>query len=415
MNLKTILKLSIKEIYSSKLRSFLTMLGVIIGVFSIVVLISIGEGASKDITDSFGKDANKIMINLYNADENKIIDYDDAYAMFKDIDLKVLSPTIQQNGTLTYKKKSENISIFGVDKAYTESKGIKVSNGRFITDIDIKGATNGAVINEKAKEVYFKRENPVGKSVNLAGKEYKIVGVTTNQEASMFRGVSAEIYLPITTVERNYSNAVINNITITTHTKEEVINVSDKIETKLAAYYEDRREYLKTKGKNKEENEEEDSSYYGGSYNENYYIFTPEKELKEFNKMANTFKLMLGGIASISLIVGGIGIMNIMFVSVSERTREIGIRKAIGAQRKDILTQFLIEAGVVSGMGGIIGILLALGVNLLIGKFTPLKPAATMSTISLAFGFSFAIGIIFGIYPANKAAKLKPIDALRFD
>lgn len=415
MNLKTILKLSIKEIWSSKLRSFLTMLGVIIGVFSIVVLISIGEGASKDITDSFGKDANKIMVNLYNNDKLKTIEYEDVYNMFTDLNVDILSPTNQANDTMTFKKKSENISIFGVDKSFIKSKKLKISEGRFISDMDVKGATNGAVLNQKAKEEFFKNINPIGKSVNLGGKEYTVVGVTSNQEESMFSRVQSEIYLPITTVERSYDNAYINKITITTKEKEEVLGISEKVEAKFKAYYEDRREYLKTKGKNKEEEEEDEYSRYGGGYNENYYIFTPEKELKEFNKMAGMFKLMLGGIASISLVVGGIGIMNIMFVSVSERTREIGIRKAIGAQRKDILIQFLIEAGVVSGMGGIIGIALALGVNALIAKFSQLNPVATAPTIALAFGFSFAIGIIFGIYPANKAAKLKPIDALRFD
>jgi putative ABC transport system permease protein len=179
---------------------------------------------------------------------------------------------------------------------------------------------------------------------------------------------------------------------IEAHDKEEVIKLSEKIKSSLDKLYPSKDEYSRQ-----------------------YYIFTPEEILEEVNKTTRILTLMLGGIAGISLLVGGIGIMNIMFVSVTERTREIGIRKAIGAQRKNILIQFLIESSVVSGVGGIIGILMGIGVSELITKFSPLETKVSFEIILFAFCFSLAVGIIFGIYPANRAAKLKPIDALRFE
>ena len=200
-----------------------------------------------------------------------------------------------------------------------------------------------------------------------------------------------EALIPITTAQRLFSKPVINNISLVAYSKEGVGNLAESLETFLSERYSD------------SNNEKQ------------FYINMAKDTIGEIKKVTGTLSLMLGGIAAISLLVGGIGIMNIMFVSVSERTREIGIRKSIGAQRKDILTQFLIEASVVSGVGGMIGILLALGISYLINIFTPLKPNLSPGVIIGAFLFSLIIGVVFGVSPADKASKLKPIDALRYE
>ncbi|MCG8483967.1 MAG: FtsX-like permease family protein, partial [Clostridia bacterium] len=194
----------------------------------------------------------------------------------------------------------------------------------------------------------------------------------------------------------------ITHVTLGAASKEEVLQLSKQVDEALMKHY---REGIE---------DETGDDYEGGRYRD-YYVYTPEKELGELNKILRILSIGLGGIAGISLLVGGIGIMNIMFVSVTERTKEIGIRKAIGAKRRTIVSQFLVEAAIVSGIGGIIGLLLAGIVGYAVGVLTPLKPEIKIHVMILAVAFSAFIGIVFGIYPANKAAKLKPIDALRFE
>lgn len=392
MNIITILKLSIKEIMSNKLRSLLTMLGVIIGVFSILVLVSIGQGASQSITSNLEKNSDMININLFLRNENDLMSYEESMEFFKQFNAKTVSPILNNNKEIKYEDIKKGTAIKGIDKSYLDISNRELIDGRFIADLDIEYRQKIAVVNEMLSNTFFKGEDPIGRDIKIDGDNYKIVGVIKDKEASMFEMLEEEVFMPITTMQRVLNIKGINNIKVKAHSKDEVIKLSKDISAELDKLYPSEDEFSR-----------------------NYYIFTPEEAIKEINKTTRIFTLMLGGIAGISLLVGGIGIMNIMFVSVTERTREIGIRKSIGAQRKDILMQFLIESSVVSGIGGIIGIALGLTVNALIGKFSPLQPQSTPQTILLAFGFSLFVGIIFGIYPANKAAKLKPIDALRFE
>lgn len=392
MNLITIIKLSIKEILSNKLRSILTMLGVIIGVFSIIVLVSIGQGATSSITADLEKGANIIKINIFPEDPDKLMDYEETIKFYGQFRIKNISPVLTANDEVKYKDSKKNFSIIGADKSYIKLNDQKLSKGRFIVPLDIEYRHKVVAVNNMMVNTFFKGEDPLGKTIKINGENYQVVGIVGDKEASMFEMSQEEVYIPITTMQRVMGQKGINNIMIEAHDKEEVIKLSEKIKSSLDKLYPSKDEYSRQ-----------------------YYIFTPEEILKEVNKTTRILTLMLGGIAGISLLVGGIGIMNIMFVSVTERTREIGIRKAIGAQRKNILIQFLIESSVVSGLGGIIGILMGIGVSELITKFSPLETRVSLEIILFAFCFSLAVGIIFGIYPANRAAKLKPIDALRFE
>jgi len=392
MNLLTIIKLSVKEILSNKLRSILTMLGVIIGVFSIIVLVSIGQGATSMITSDLEKGSNIININLFPEDSSKLMDYEDTIEYYNKFDIKNIAPILNTNNEIKYKDAKKNFSIKGADKNYLRLNSQKLQNGRFIAHLDVEYRQKVAAVNSMTVKTFFKGEDPIGKIIKINGENYQVIGVVEDKEASMFMMSEEEVYVPITTMQRVMGQTGINNIMIEANSKEEVMKLSQEIRSSLEKLFPPKDEYSRQ-----------------------FYIFTPEEILKEVNKTTKILTLMLGGIAGISLLVGGIGIMNIMFVSVTERTREIGIRKAIGAKRKNILLQFLIESSVVSGVGGIIGILMGIGISSIITKFTPLQTKVDIKIILLAFGFSLVVGVVFGIYPANRAAKLKPIDALRFE
>lgn len=389
MSLLVIVKMSIKEIMANKLRSILTMLGVIIGVLSVVLIISIGKGATESITADLEKKSNVIDIQIYSSDE--YMDYGDTIKLYKKFNTKAVSPVIELSSEIKYSGVERNVMINGVDESFKVVNDINLQSGRFIAPLDVDYRSKVAVINDKMVEIYFKDEDPMGKDIKISGDNYEVVGIIKESDGGLFDFSMEEVYIPITTAQRRFSRPAINRISVVAYSKDEVANLSNSLNTFLSQRYPDK------------ENEKQ------------FRIVMSKDTIKEINKVTGTLSLMLGGIAAISLLVGGIGIMNIMFVSVSERTREIGIRKAIGAQRRNILTQFLIEASVVSGVGGIIGILLAVGINSLISIFTPLKPNMSLEVVMGAFLFSLLIGIVFGVYPADKASKLKPIDALRYE
>lgn len=399
MDFITTFKLSIKEILSNKLRSILTMLGVIIGVYSVIVMVSIGEGVSSDIKKRFEKNSNMIMIYLYPDDRNKLMRYEDNKNYFLGFD-HVDGVIADMNYKVTAKGGSveKKVKLMGADKVTLKTVEEKLTSGRFISDMDVSKGLKNAVINNKFKDTYFKNESPIGKTIRFDGVNYNIIGVMEDREGNNWDVVKEEAYIPITTALRATGNDRISQVKLLIDKKENVIEASGIIEKELNIKYPKKKT-------------DEDTPWAG----EQFYVSTPQAQLKEVNQITGTFTLMLGGIAGISLLVGGIGIMNIMFVSVTERTREIGIRKAIGAKRRDILMQFLLESGVISSIGGIIGIVLAIVTAALITKYAPIQAIVSSKIVLLGFSFSFAIGVIFGIYPANKASKLNPIDALRYE
>ena len=382
---KNILKLSLKNIVTNKLRSLLTMLGLVIGIASVIVLVGIGNGTSSQINSqvqSLGTDV--LTLNINSSDY--YIDYDDIDNLLKLDNVDAIAPyknvssTVSRLGT-----ESTRASIIATTPSYLDTLGLTISGGRLLSMIDVENYSKVCLIGNDLSEEIFSLSNPVGQSIKIDGDNYTVIGVLTSQGTSFGSNIDEMIIIPFTTAKYLGSDTSINNLYIKV-TDEDLIDettslLEDYIENSIGI----------------------DSDYFS--------VSGQDSMLNTMDNINNTMSLLLGGIASISLIVGGIGVMNVMLVSVTERTKEIGIRKALGAKRRDILIQFLTEALVLCLVGGFIGILVGIGVGSLLGKmgytFTP-----TVIIIFIAFISSALIGTIFGIFPANKASKLNPIEAL---
>lgn len=388
MSIKNTLKMAFKSILSNKMRTFLTMLGIIIGVFSVIVMVSIGQGATAQVTESVqGMGSNLLTLNI--RDRSTKFDKDNLEDIEKLIGIDLASPNVSLNGTVKYGLDSqESMAISGVDEDYKEIQGQTVEFGRFISPIDVDYRNKVAVIGYETWENLFAGLNPLQEEISINGEKYKVVGVLSEKESTLMGSSNDIIIIPYTTAMRQFRTNTINTFTIQGESPELVDTALENLEKYLLEIYED-----------------EDS----------YNIFNQEELLSTLDEITGTLTLMLAGIAGISLLVGGIGIMNIMLVTVSERTREIGIRKAIGARRSNILAQFLIESSVISSVGGIVGIILGMFVNKILSTSLGISTVVNIQVILIAFGFSLIVGIFFGIYPANKASKLKPVDALRYE
>jgi len=388
MSIKNTLKMAFKSILSNKMRTFLTMLGIIIGVFSVIVMVSIGQGATAQVTESVqGMGSNLLTLNI--RDRSTKFDKDNLEDIEKLIGIDLASPNVSLNGTVKYGLDSqESMAISGVDEDYKEIQGQTVEFGRFISPIDVDYRNKVAVIGYETWENLFAGLNPLQEEISINGEKYKVVGVLSEKESTLMGSSNDIVIIPYTTAMRQFRTNTINTLTIQGEGPELVDTALGNLEKYLLEIYED-----------------EDS----------YNIFNQEELLSTLDEITGTLTLMLAGIAGISLLVGGIGIMNIMLVTVSERTREIGIRKAIGARRSNILAQFLIESSVISSVGGIVGIILGMFVNKILSTSLGISTVVNIQVILIAFGFSLIVGIFFGIYPANKASKLKPVDALRYE
>ena len=387
-----LLKISVDSILANKLRSFLTMLGVIIGVCAVIILVSIGQGTTASITESIeSMGSNLITVRITGRGATTTLTYDEAKA-FADLDGVAASAPVA-SGSVTIKygtNEMENISLMGVDSDYKIVRNRTIQGGRDILGLDVNKRQKSAVLGvDVINELFPAGTNPVGKTVQINATNFTVIGVLDESGSSMGTSNDEVILIPISTAQRFLNSSGISMVYASAENAEVSTQAVAAIENKL---------YAKFK-------EDEDA----------YRVFSQDDMLETVSSISQTMSLMLGGIAGISLLVGGIGIMNIMLVSVTERTREIGIRKAIGARRRDILTQFIIEAAVVSGMGGIIGVIVGWGGSILISTLVGINTSVSPLIVLIAFLFSLAIGIIFGYLPARKAAGLKPVDALRFE
>lgn len=386
-------KLAMKSIWSNKMRSFLTMLGIIIGVASVIILVSLVNSYMSYMTDSFSSmGTNQITVNMINLSSRSVSDeemyefYSEQGEVFDEI-----SPMVSIGGTIKHGNDSmTSTSITGVSEAYLSIKGWELQYGRNLQYGDMTGRHKVCVIGTYvADELYGSAENAYGETLKINGYAFTIVGVADQQEDEMEEGGTDDfVWMPYTRAVKMARNSNINNYVFTVSDLSQATAAKSQIESFLYERFKD----------------------------EDLYTVTAMSEmLDELNSMIAMVSAGLGGIAGISLLVAGVGVMNIMLVSVTERTREIGIRKALGARKSVIMQQFVIEAAVTSSLGGIIGIILGSVVTSAVGKLAELSATPTPAAVLVSFGVSVGIGLLFGYMPANRAAGLNPIDALRGD
>lgn len=386
--------LALKSIWSNKLRSFLTMLGIIIGVAAVIILVGLVNGQMSYMKESFSSmGTNQITVNLVNL-SSRSVSADEMYEFYEENETYFdgMSPMVTINGTVKAGNESlTSTSITGVSEEYLDLKSQSLSAGRFIQYSDLVSRQKVCVIGYYLATELFTNENEaLGQSLRINGTNYKIVGCVerqTSQSDDVEEGGSDDfVYIPYTAAVKLARNGTVNNYLFAMQDENQTEQVKKLIENFLYPIFK----------------------------NEDLYTITAMSELLDsLNSMIAMMSMLLGGIAGISLLVAGVGVMNIMLVSVTERTREIGIRKSLGARKSTILQQFVIEAAVTSSLGGLIGIMLGCGLTGLIGNIMGMTAVPTLSSILVSFGVSVGIGLLFGYMPARRAAALNPIDALR--
>lgn len=381
-------KMAISSIVSNKMRSFLTMLGVIIGVAAVITLISVGEGATKQITSQIqGLGTNLITINITNS-RNKVITTADLDTLKTKPSIQNIAPTINGNVTVKAEGKNKSTSLEASTPEYAKIRNLKTQSGRFLVQNDLDMRFRVVVVGINVADELFGNRNILGKTISINGMNFSIIGILEEKGSSMGSSGDDRVIVPLTTAQRLLKNKEIRTFYVSAVSADTVKQAVSDLEAFMLKKFKD---------------------------TNNYRVFNQTDLLSTITQTTATLTMMLGGIAGISLLVGGIGIMNIMLVSVTERTREIGIRKAIGAKRRDIMIQFLIESLVISGLGGIIGVLLGMGGTSLLGSVMKIPLTISLNIVVIATCFSAAVGIIFGLYPANKASRLRPIEALRYE
>ena len=396
MRITESLSLALKNIVSSKVRTLLTMLGIIIGVAAVIVIVGLGNGLENYIADSFSSmGTNTLNVSVQSRGSTRTMEVEDMYQIVADNseDLDLCSPTVSMMGGVKIGTETTSTSVSGVSEDYNDIYGYTIAQGRGIQYSDIATRAKVCVVGAYVNQAYF-GGSAVDQTLRVGGQALTIVGVLTQQEDSMDEGGSDDcLYLPYSTASRLGGSRVFSYV-ITITDEERIDQSKAALDSALTAFF--------------------------GS-DDYYTIITMSELLDTMTGMINILVGVLAGIAAISLVVGGIGIMNIMLVSVTERTREIGVRKSLGAKERFIMEQFVIEAAVTSALGGLIGIVLGYLLSAaattvivqLLGEALTVVP--TFSAVMLAFGISAGIGVLFGYLPAKKAARLNPIDALHYD
>ncbi len=405
MNFLESIRVSLRALRANKLRSALTMLGIIIGVAAVIAMVGIGNGATASITSQIqGMGSNLLTISPGQsntggvnggAGSSNTLTMDDVDKIKIGTAVKAVAPVANSNAQIVLGSGNTSTSITGTTEGYEVIKNVTMARGRYITKEDVSSSARVAVLGPTVVENLMgdANGNIIGKTIKINNVPFQVIGVTTATGSTGFQSSDDLITAPITTVQaRLIGKKTVRSILVSASSEAFMQTAQDEITATL------RKAHKIQVGKDND-----------------FRVQNQADMLATMQNVTKTMTMLLGGIAGISLLVGGIGIMNIMLVSVTERTREIGIRKAIGAKSMDILLQFLIEAVVLSILGGGIGIALGYGGSNLVGKALTLDTSISVSSVLVAFGFSAAIGIIFGVFPARKAAAMDPIDALRYE
>lgn len=392
MKLSKSFTMAIHSIINNKVRSLLTMLGIIIGIAAVIILVSVMNGLTTEVNNVFSEFGTTSLTTTVQPRGNNEVTPEDLYQFCDDNPelYNGMSPNVTVSGQFKSTNSGDDtirVSAVGVSEDYYDIKKLELSFGRFISYIDCQNSSNVAVIGSyQALEYFGTSSGAIGKTVRLNGKPYTVIGVLEEKENSSQSSGDNAMYIPYTTALSANGTSVISSYVVDAASDEVVETAKAKLE-----------DYLMEKIG--------DDDY--------YRVTSLQTIIDAMIEMMGKMEMVLVAIAGISLLVGGIGIMNIMLVSVSERTREIGIRKSLGAKHKHIMSQFVMESGVVSCIGGIIGILIGVAFSLLAGKALGMDVSPSYGAVLLAFGVSVGIGVVFGLLPARKAARLNPIDALR--
>ena len=392
------------SLIANKLRSLLTMLGIIIGVAAVIALVSIGNGVKQDIEDSISSLGSNLLVVLPGAPRTpgarssqgsmkslKISDYE---AIAKLEGVKAASPMTNGSYVVIYQNKNWTTSVAGVNSNFQDVNNWTMTSGRFFSDKNVQNRERVAVVGQTVVKNLFADEDPVGKEIRVKNIPFRVIGVLKSKgNGTMGNDQDDTVLIPYTTsMERVEGIDYLRRVYVVAKDDEGIDRLQADIENLLRVRHNIKDTNL-----------------------DDFNIQNMKSIMETVAQTTGTFTLFLGAVAAISLVVGGIGIMHIMLVSVTERTREIGVRKALGATYSVIVTQFLIEAVVISLMGGFIGIAFGIGASKVIGMVSGMSTIVSVPTIIMSFAFSMAIGLIFGIYPARKAAKLNPIDALHYE
>ena len=390
MNFLITFKMALKSLVDNKTRSALTMLGVIIGVAAVIAAVGFAQGSMQAVSSQIeGLGSNAITAMITRSSASRILTLEDLEKLEDSSPyIDKISPYIMQTTTVKVGSESKTTRVLGTDESYLEIEGMTMHEGRFLTASDGEQNEKVAVIGSAVVKKLFKdMDTAVGQSLKINGTKFLVVGVLD----SVMNGADGTdddmVIIPITVAQRTLKITAVSMFLANASSGDTVDLATQNIKDYLYSIFRD---------------------------TDSYVVFTQEMMLSLLGNVSSIMMLILGSVATISLVVGGIGIMNIMLVSVSERTREIGIRKAIGAKRSDIMTQFLIESLLLTGIGGVIGIILGmLIIKYIIGSISIIQPVYSVPWIIAAFSISLIIGVVFGLFPAHKAAKLNPIDSLR--
>jgi putative ABC transport system permease protein len=406
------IKIALRALRANKMRSVLTILGIVIGVATVVALLSIGNGATASITESIQSGGSNLLSISPGRQQTSISGIGQSqqasYLFFDDYDLlertltgdiTSMVPVYQSSYTVKFGDESFTTSVSGVLEDHAQARSFTISDGRFVTDGDNKSQSRVAVLGSTVAKDLFGSVSPIGQMVAINGVKFEVVGLLESEGAAI-GSPDDVIYIPLETgynklfgdTANHNGKKTVNSILISVTSSDDMENISAQAE------------YILRRSHELKPSEEID-----------FNVMSQADTLETLNTVTQTLTIFLGAIAAISLLVGGIGIMNIMLVSVTERTKEIGLRKAVGATKNQILTQFLIETVTLSLLGGLVGILLGVGIAVGFSVTGLINSLITMDSILMAFFFALAIGIFFGLYPAFRAASLHPMVALRYE
>jgi putative ABC transport system permease protein len=396
MKILELIRLAFSRLRTGRLRAALTMLGVIIGVASVVALVGVGQGTTSSITErlsSLGTNLLTITAAGANGGASSTLTTEDADAIRSIDGVAGVAPESQTQAVVGANGETTTTSIVGTTADYASVRAYDVWQGTFLTDTADEQDLRVAVLGATTADDLGLDAGSIGSEISIGGLPFRLIGILQPKGGSGFQDPDDQVMVPIGIVSKYFvAGDNVRTIGVSVADQAQMSAVQAEITTLLRS-----------------------SHGLAPTDDDDFTIFDQSQLLETANAISGTLTLLLGGIASISLIVGGIGIMNIMLVSVRERTREIGIRKAVGARRRDILAQFLIEALTLSGIGGLIGIAVGLTVSALISRVGNISFAFSPTTLAIAFLFSLGVGIVFGVWPARQAARLDPISALRYE